>query len=65
MFFISFFFLQQGNFNDPADKLRESFAYNVTAIQNYVRIELKNASRAQWACDPDDFYDPGMNPIQF
>ncbi|XP_055324718.1 uncharacterized protein LOC129579094 [Sitodiplosis mosellana] len=47
-----------GNFNDPADQLRESFTYNVTTIQNYVIFELKNASRAVWACDPDDFNDP-------
>ncbi|XP_031621011.1 uncharacterized protein LOC116339330 [Contarinia nasturtii] len=38
-----------GNFNDPGYKLRESFSFNVTAIQNYVRIELTNASHAMWA----------------
>lgn len=57
---LTFFGLCSGNFNDPADKLRESFTHNVATLQNYVIFELQNASRAIWACDPDDFYDPGV-----
>lgn len=50
---------QHGN---QSELLREQYVQNVTAIQNDVRFEIRNASRAMWACDPNDFNNQG-NPI--
>lgn len=55
-----------GNYANQSELLREQYVQNVTIIQNDVQFEIRNASRAMWACDPNDFYNQGNhNNIQF
>lgn len=35
------------------------YVYNMTVIQDDVKIAIRNASRAMWACDPNDFLNQG------
>lgn len=48
-----------GNYANQSELLREQYVQNVTIIQNDVQLEIRNASRAMWACDPNDFSNQG------
>lgn len=61
--YIFFFFSWmriKANYRDRAEKLREYFVSNVTLIQDDIKMEIRNASRAMWACDPDDYVAQGL-----
>lgn len=55
----------KANYRDRAEKLRENFAKNVTLMQDDIKLEIRNASRAMWACDPDDYVAQGLKESFF
>lgn len=45
------------NNRETAEHVRGQFIHNISIIQDDVKAETRNASRAMWACDPEDFYN--------
>lgn len=50
---------EMGNYRETAERMRDRFIHNISIIQDDVKAETRNASRAMWACDPEDFYNTG------
>lgn len=50
------------NHDNRSELLRAQYVYNLTAIQADVKVEIRNASRSMWACDPNDFHNQGKIP---
>lgn len=50
---------EMGNYREIAEDVRDKFIYNISLIQDDVKAETRNASRAMWACDPEDFFNTG------
>lgn len=48
-----------GNYRETAENVRDKFIYNISLIQDDVKAEMRNASRAMWACDPENFFNTG------
>lgn len=54
-----------GNYRYEGEQLRRSFRYNVSVIQDEVRIQMRNSSREMWACDPDNYENTGILIINY
>lgn len=49
-----------GDYRETAERVRDRFIYNISLIQDDVKAETRNASRAMWACDPEEFFNTGI-----
>lgn len=47
------------NYRETAELVRNKFIYNISIIQDDVKAETRNASRAMWACDLEDYFNTG------
>lgn len=47
------------NYRETAERVRDNFIHNISIIQDDAKAETRNASRAMWACDPEDFFNTG------